>query len=351
MNLRKSIKSLALLALALPLAAVAEEPLHSVTATRHGQMHSNLLASQRNIQDQIKTDETQRFLEHLNFDEEEEPEEGDIYDVRWNSQSVNPYVGMTVPNNVKIDVSEYSMPVPGYLTSPYGYRKRFRRMHKGVDLRLNIGDTVRSAFDGKVRITRYEARGYGYYVVVRHTNGLETVYGHLSKFLVKPNQMVKAGEPIALGGNTGRSTGPHLHFETRYMGYAINPMAIFAFPNQTTQTDYYVFNKSTYKNARNYYPEANSQLAEKWRSTSKKNTVAAKDTQKQEDLKQQAKSKKGQKNKYSASSSKKSKTHKVKSGESLYTIARKNGTTVAKLKKLNGIKGDNIQIGQSLKVR
>ena len=121
------------------------------------------------------------------------------------------------------------MPCDGYVTSPYGYRRRFRRMHKGIDLKVQTGDTVYAAFNGKVRLTKYERRGYGYYVVIRHENELETVYGHLSKFLVEPDQYVKAGDPIALGGNTGRSFGSHLHFETRFMGYAINPSAIFDF--------------------------------------------------------------------------------------------------------------------------
>jgi murein DD-endopeptidase MepM/ murein hydrolase activator NlpD len=218
MNFKKTI---CLFIAALTLTATAQE-LRSVSA--HDNMHSNLLASQRNIQDQVKTMETKAFMDII-MQEEEEPEI-DIYTESWNSQAVNPYAGMDVADNIRIDVSEYSMPVPGYITSPYGYRKRFRRQHKGVDLKLHVGDTVRAAFSGKVRLTRYDRRGYGYYVIVRHHNGLETVYGHLSKFLVKPNQDIKVGEPIALGGNTGRSTGPHLHFETRYMGYPINPMAI-----------------------------------------------------------------------------------------------------------------------------
>ncbi|MBS7373174.1 MAG: M23 family metallopeptidase, partial [Muribaculaceae bacterium] len=108
------------------------------------------------------------------------------------------------------------------------------------------------AFSGRVRLTKYERSGYGFYVIVRHENSLETVYGHLSRFLVKPDQYVKAGQPIALAGNTGRSTGPHLHFETRFMGYAINPEAIFDFANRCTHTDTYLFTKSTYQNARNY---------------------------------------------------------------------------------------------------
>ncbi|WP_289731555.1 M23 family metallopeptidase, partial [uncultured Alistipes sp.] len=154
----------------------------------------------------------------------------------------NCYANMTVPDRIEINVSKFHMPTaPTYVTSPYGYRRRFRRMHKGVDLKVQIGDTIYAAFDGRVRLTKFEGRrkGYGYYVVVRHTNDLETVYGHLSKFLVEPGAYVKAGDPIALGGNTGRSTGPHLHFETRYMGYAINPMAIFDFANNVTHTDTY----------------------------------------------------------------------------------------------------------------
>ena len=318
MNFR-NLRILAALAIAAVASAASAQNLRSVSA--HSSMHSDLIASQRNVSDQIRTEETAKFME--SFFEEEEPEI-DIYTEGWNSQLVNPFAGMDVPDNVRIDVSEYAMPVPGYLTSPYGYRPRFRRMHKGVDLKLCIGDTVRAAFDGKVRLTRFERKGYGYYVIVRHNNGLETVYGHLSRFLVKPNDVVKAGQPIALGGNTGRSTGPHLHFETRYMGYAINPMAIFDFANQTTHTDYYTFNKKTYTKARDYSPSSNVRYAEEW-SKSKTNS-------------------------YSSTGSKK--THKVKKGESLGKIASKYGTSVSALCKLNGISTKSkIQPGKVLRVK
>lgn len=213
----------------------AQDNLEYRLPASHAMSHDNLLANQGNAG--ISVENTSKYLEQL-FEEEEEPE-FDIYTEGWDSQRVNCYGNVTIPGNVTIDVSRFSMPHPGYITSPYGYRRRFRRMHKGVDLKINMGDTIRAAFDGRVRIKNYERRGYGNYLVVRHTNDLETVYGHLSGFLVEPDQYVKAGDPIGLGGNTGRSTGPHLHFETRYMGYAINPCAIFDFANQTTHTDTY----------------------------------------------------------------------------------------------------------------
>src|SRR5699024_8959087 len=99
------------------------------------------------------------------------------------------------------------------------------------------------AFDGRVRMVKYERRGYGRYVVIRHYNGLETVYGHMSKQLVEEDQYVKAGEVIGLGGNTGRSTGSHLHFETRFLGIAINPALMFDFPNQDIVVDKYTFKR------------------------------------------------------------------------------------------------------------
>ncbi len=245
----------------------------------------------------------------------------------------------TVPQTAVIDVSHYAIPHPGYVTSPYGYRKRFRRMHKGIDLKANTGDTVRAAFDGKVRLTKYERKGYGYYVVLRHTNDLETVYGHLSKFLVEPDQYVRAGDPIALAGNTGRSFGSHLHFETRYMGYAINPAAIFDFANQTTHTDLYTFDKNTYQNARNFSPEANAAYAANYRATHKVEFG----------------NKKTAEPKASASKSSSKNSHrsvKVKKGDTLSRIASRNGTTVQALCRLNGIKSSaKLRPGQTLKVK
>ena len=130
------------------------------------------------------------------------------------------------------------------ITSNFG--SRWGRQHKGLDIKVYIGDTIRAAFSGKVRIVRYEGGGYGKYIVIRHNNGLETFYGHLSKQLVDENQEVRAGDVIGLGGNTGRSTGSHLHFETRLCGVALNPALMFDFREQDVTGDYYAFDRSTY---------------------------------------------------------------------------------------------------------
>lgn len=148
-----------------------------------------------------------------------------------------------LPDSFVINLRHFCMPTPSrVVTSNFG--SRWGRSHKGLDIKVYIGDTIRAAFSGKVRIVRYEGGGYGNYIVIRHPNGLETIYGHLSKQLVKENETVRAGEPIGLGGNTGRSTGSHLHFETRLCGVALNPALFFDFRNQDVTCDQYLFTKA-----------------------------------------------------------------------------------------------------------
>lgn len=168
----------------------------------------------------------------------------DIYS-SWITNRAHPYTAADVPDSFRIDLRGFCMPTTSRnVTSRYGYRPTFRRVHKGLDIKVYTGDTIVSAFDGKVRVVRYDAGGYGNYVVIRHNNGLETIYGHLSKQLVKGDQEVRAGEPIGLGGNTGRSFGSHLHFETRLAGEAINPELLFNFPAQDVLCDFYTFVKN-----------------------------------------------------------------------------------------------------------
>lgn len=300
------------------LAALAVSPLAAQKITSrspHSDAHKQLLANQTKTKDQIRLVEKNTFIDLID-DIEPEP---DIYTEGWNSKRVNPFREQDVPNSKVIDVTGYFMPCPGHVTSNYGYRAKFGRMHKGIDLHIRSNDTIYAAFDGKVRLTNYEARGYGNYVIIRHPNDLETVYGHLNKFLVKPDQVVKAGDPIALGGSTGRSTGPHLHFETRYMGYAINPSAIFDFANQTTHTDTYTFTKKTYTQPRNYAPKHNLASSEK-------------------------------ENPYKSAAERTSYT--VKKGDTLSSIAKSYGLSATTLRKLNNMTStDLIRVGQVLKLK
>ncbi|BAG84102.1 MAG: hypothetical protein Pg6B_11130 [Candidatus Azobacteroides pseudotrichonymphae] len=168
----------------------------------------------------------------------------ELYEESWNTEILNAYKNIPVPDSLVIDISSFVMPVEGKVTSPYGPREyRGEHFHYGTDIKLQVGDTVRAAFEGKVRVRNYDPNGYGYYLVLRHPNGLETVYGQLSQFLVEQNQNVNAGEPIALGGATGNANGSCLHFEIRLLGSAINPAEIIDFDELALKDDIYVYRK------------------------------------------------------------------------------------------------------------
>ena len=201
----------------------------------------DLIARQAPIDKKLKSVDSLALQKQIRAEQSEYPALS-LYP-NWNNQYVHAYGNAIIPDTYTIDLTGFHMPTPSTkITSPFG--PRWRRMHNGLDLKVNIGDTIVAAFDGKVRIVKYERRGYGKYVVIRHDNGLETVYGHLSKQLVEENQLVKAGEVIGLGGNTGRSTGSHLHFETRFLGIPINPALMFDFEKQDIVADSYTFRKT-----------------------------------------------------------------------------------------------------------
>ena len=339
-----NIKRLYIALTAMTLFALGISAQNIQSASSYSKMHNDLLAKQNRVKDQIRVQEAQKYAADLYEECEPEP---DIYTEGWESNLVNCYKDANVPNTKVLDVRHYVMPIKGnYVTSHYGYRPQFGRTHKGIDLRAAVGDTVYSAFSGRVRLTRFERGGYGFYVIVRHENGLETVYGHLSRFLVKPDQYVKAGQPIALSGNTGRSTGPHLHFETRFMGYAINPEAIFDFANRCTHTDSYTFSKANYTKARDYAPSKRYSQAKK--ETKETTTAAAKnDKNKKEQPVASASTRKSTKESRENSRS----TYQVQKGDNLEKIAARHNMSVSQLKKLNGLTSDKVVEGKVLKVK
>ena len=263
----------------------------------------DLIARQAPIDKKLKTVDSLALQKQIRAEQSEYPALS-LYP-NWNNQYVHAYGNAIIPETYTIDLTGFHMPTPSTkITSPFG--PRWRRMHNGLDLKVNIGDTIVAAFDGKVRIVKYERRGYGKYVVIRHDNGLETIYGHLSKQLVEENQLVKAGEVIGLGGNTGRSTGSHLHFETRFLGIAINPIYMFDFPKQDIVADTYTFRKT--KGVRSAGSH-DAQVAD--------GTI---------------------------------RYHKVKSGDTLSRIAKVRGVSVSTLCKLNRIKPTTtLRIGQVLR--
>ncbi len=241
----------------------------------------------------------------------------------WNNKYA--HRATELPDSFNINLRRFCMPTTSrIITSNFG--RRWGRMHKGLDVKVYIGDTIRAAFDGKVRIVRYEAGGYGNYVVIRHHNGLETIYGHMSKHLVAEDETVRAGDPIGLGGNTGRSTGSHLHFETRLCGVALNPALLFDFKNQDVTADNYMFRRNTY--------DCESLAATRLRG---KNDDVASATNKEPAVGDNVEE--GE-----------VRYHKVARGETLYSIAQKRGTTVDKICRLNHIsKKQRVRPGQILR--
>jgi murein DD-endopeptidase MepM/ murein hydrolase activator NlpD len=207
----------------------------------------DLIARQAPVDKKLKSIDSLALQQQIRVEQEAFPGL-DIYP-SWDNEHVQAYNSAIVPEQYKFDLTGFCMPSRNTrITDVFGYRPRRRRMHYGLDVKVQIGDTIRAAFDGKVRIVKNQGRrGYGKYIVIRHNNGLETVYGHLSKQLVNVDESVRAGEPIALGGNTGRSTGSHLHFETRFLGIPINPALMFDFEKQDVTADTYTFVKA--KNA------------------------------------------------------------------------------------------------------
>ena len=313
MNLKKIVKTFAI------------SMLLAVTSTTANAQ--DLLARQAPVDRKMAAVDT-IMLRNITMREELESPSADLY-ANWDNKYA--HRATELPETYKIDLRHFTMPTTSrVITSNFG--SRWGRQHKGLDIKVYIGDTIRAAFSGKVRIVRYEAGGYGKYIVIRHNNGLETIYGHLSKQLVEENQKVRSGEVIGLGGNTGRSTGSHLHFETRLCGVALNPALMFDFRAQDVTGDYYAFNKETYDNE--------STNATRLRGKQDSSTYAS--TNSSDDYATNKRTTSGLTDQVSY--------HKVKKGETLERIAKKRGVTIEKICKLNHItKTMRLRPGQILR--
>ncbi len=237
----------------------------------------------------------------------------------WDTHRVNPYRvdGRSYRDSLKLHLTDPSrqryakMPLASTpITSGFAFRGY--RWHYGMDLDLETGDSVRAAYDGVVRIQAWDGGGYGNYILVRHYNGLETIYGHLSKALVPVGTFVKAGQLIGYGGSTGRSTGSHLHFEVRYQGNPINPALMYDFPGYKLRRDNFTITSTLF----NYYSRAISRHGGGGRPSRARQTV----------------------------------THRVRSGDTLSEVAERYGVRVSTLKKLNpGVR--KLQPGKKLRIK
>ena len=314
MNLKTTIKTLAISAI--------------LTTTALPVLGQDLIARMAPVDRKVRQLDTLALQSTIERENLESPS-ADLYQ-DWDNRYA--HKATELPETYRINLKNYCMPTPSrVITSQFG--PRWGRQHKGLDIKVYIGDTIRAAFSGKIRVVRYEAKGYGNYVVIRHNNGLETIYGHLSKHLVRENQTVRAGDPIGLGGNTGRSTGSHLHFETRLCGVALNPALFFDFRNQDVTGDYYVFRRSTMDRESAKATAARGQKVSSYTKEEvyggKRNTTTSAPvavvTEAAAPAPRPANRPTGIKH------------HQVEAGETIYSIARKYDMPVEKLQQINGL--------------
>lgn len=250
----------------------------------------------------------------------------EIFERYWANDNLFPYrdCDMSVmPQSVVIDLVDstksYHCPFQGPVSPRGKYGLRGRRQHQGVDLPLKTGDPIYATFCGRVRYSGYNTGGYGNLVIIRHDNGLETYYGHLSERLVQPNQWVEAGQIIGLGGSTGRSSGPHLHYETRYYGQVFDPERLIDFKSGMLLRETFLLKKSFFSIHSNAGQDFDDEL-----DLDEPEQEPAENPQ----------------------------YHKIRSGETLGLIARKYGTTVNALCRMNGIQSPSrIRAGRTIRVR
>ena len=256
-----------------------------------------------------------------------------VFTDSWNTEDPVPYRTSleTLPSEVTFWVvdtlSSYRCPRQVKVYSPFGPRRR--RRHQGVDLPLRTGDPVYAAFDGKVRMSKYH-RGYGNLVIIRHENGLETFYGHLSRRDVEPGDWVRAGQVIGLGGSTGRSTGPHLHFETRYQGFAFDPQWLIDFESGDLRKRVFTLKKRYLSIDSKYVPESEDVEEE----------ILLDDEQEYKAAEEAAREAAA------------ARYHKIRSGDTLSGLARKYGVSVRQLCEWNGLTTKStLRIGRRIRVK
>lgn len=267
-------------------------------------------------------DGTWRYIQPITMEQD-----STVYSHHWDNDNISPYRSVkldSIPSSVAINLVDslkhYRFPYVGRITSRYGIRHR--RPHNGIDMALKVGDTICAAFDGRVRFSKATDTGYGTLIIIRHDNGLETYHGHLSARLVEENDRVVAGQPIGLGGNSGRSTGPHLHFETRFYGQSFDPERIINFRTGELRRDYFLLKKSYFSIYSKYSQDFNAE-SERYAADKKENELSAE-----------------------------KRYYKVRSGDYLGLIAKRNGTTVSAICRLNGISPNTtLQIGKVLRVK
>lgn len=267
-------------------------------------------------------DNTWRYIKDPSF-----AYSSDVFTEYWNNVDTNPYKVPfdSLPESWTVwmvdSLGQYHCPYQGNIHPRGKFGIRRGRRHQGVDLPLSTGAPIYATFDGRVRISK-SVGGYGNLIVIRHENGLETFYGHLSKRNVEAGDWVSAGDVIGLGGSTGRSTGPHLHFETRYKGYAFDPQWLVDFSTGDLRHRLFLLKRRQFNPYSNYEQD----FEDEFRND---------EDDRREDAEKAA-----------------MKYVTVRSGDTLSKIARNNGTTVNALCKLNGITTKTtLKIGRRLRVR
>ena len=282
------------------------------------------------IQVVLKDDNTWYFIKNVSALEDE-----DLYREYWDDVLVNPYTkepfdSIHYRTTIALvdSVSRFVCPHQGKVFSKFGMRRG--RAHTGCDVPYPTGTPVFCAFDGRVRVSDWH-KGYGNLVIIRHENGLETFYGHLSRRDVTPGQWVHAGDLIGLGGSTGRSTGPHLHFETRYRGHAFDPEWIVDFENGTLRRNVFVLKRSYLSVYSKHVPQSIDEEEEIYMSEEQIRAEEERIAKERAAMKY----------------------HTIRSGDTLSGIAHKYGTTVSRICSLNsGLKPTTIlSIGRKIRVK